>query len=60
MADPGGAPDAAYRPGRARSARYAGLVVATLLTVAGWLGGALPDAPATTPVGIWRGPHGPL
>ncbi|PWR10877.1 DUF2029 domain-containing protein [Micromonospora sicca] len=60
MADPGGAPDAADRPGRARSARYAGLVGATLLTVAGWLGGALPDAPATTPVGIWRGPHGPL
>ncbi|WP_446216202.1 polyprenol phosphomannose-dependent alpha 1,6 mannosyltransferase MptB [Micromonospora sp. IBHARD004] len=53
-------PDAVDRPGRARSARYAGLVGATLLTVAGWLGGALPDAPATTPVGIWRGPHGPL
>ncbi|MEU4779948.1 polyprenol phosphomannose-dependent alpha 1,6 mannosyltransferase MptB [Micromonospora sp. NPDC023633] len=31
-------------PGVARLARYAGLVGAVLLAVAGWLGGALPDA----------------
>ncbi|GAA4567632.1 polyprenol phosphomannose-dependent alpha 1,6 mannosyltransferase MptB [Micromonospora coerulea] len=60
MAGPGEAPDAVDRPARARVARYAGLVGAVLLTVAGWLGGALPDAPATTPAGIWRGPHGPV
>ncbi|WTD64988.1 polyprenol phosphomannose-dependent alpha 1,6 mannosyltransferase MptB [Micromonospora sp. NBC_01638] len=44
----------------ARSARYAGLVGAVLLTVAGYLGGALPDAPlGATPVSIWRAPGGP-
>lgn len=32
--------------GRARAARYAGLAGAALLTVAGWRGGALPDAPS--------------
>lgn len=42
--------------GRARLARYAGLAGAVLLTVAGWLGGALPDIP---PVDPWRAPHGP-
>ncbi|MEU5791090.1 polyprenol phosphomannose-dependent alpha 1,6 mannosyltransferase MptB [Micromonospora purpureochromogenes] len=36
--------------GRARLARYAGLLGAVLLTVAGWLGGALPDIP---PAGPW-------
>ncbi|MET8255099.1 polyprenol phosphomannose-dependent alpha 1,6 mannosyltransferase MptB [Micromonospora sp. NPDC005197] len=44
----------------ARFARYAGLVGAILLTVAGYLGGALPDAPlGATPASIWRAPHGP-
>ncbi|MEH0937659.1 polyprenol phosphomannose-dependent alpha 1,6 mannosyltransferase MptB [Micromonospora psammae] len=33
--------------GRARAARYAGLAGAVLLTVAGWLGGALPRIPPT-------------
>ncbi|MFC4150621.1 polyprenol phosphomannose-dependent alpha 1,6 mannosyltransferase MptB [Micromonospora mangrovi] len=45
---------------RARSVRYAGLLGAGLLAVAGWQGGALPDATGTTPVDIWRGPYGPL
>ncbi|SCL37927.1 alpha-1,6-mannosyltransferase [Micromonospora rhizosphaerae] len=57
MTDRGAAADG---PGRAWAARYAGLVGAVLLTVAGWLGGALPtDAVSSTPVGIWRGAHGP-
>ncbi|WP_433114432.1 polyprenol phosphomannose-dependent alpha 1,6 mannosyltransferase MptB [Micromonospora sp. CA-246542] len=44
----------------ARFARYAGLVGAVLLAVAGYLGGALPDAPLNvTPVSIWRAPVGP-
>ncbi|MGV9214937.1 polyprenol phosphomannose-dependent alpha 1,6 mannosyltransferase MptB [Micromonospora sp. RB23] len=44
----------------ARLARYAGLVGAVLLAVAGYLGGALPDAPLTvTPASIWKAPHGP-
>ncbi|MEV1113219.1 polyprenol phosphomannose-dependent alpha 1,6 mannosyltransferase MptB [Micromonospora sp. NPDC049751] len=44
----------------ARFARYAGLVGAVLLAVAGYLGGALPDAPLNvTPVSIWRAPGGP-
>ncbi|MGC1214971.1 MAG: polyprenol phosphomannose-dependent alpha 1,6 mannosyltransferase MptB [Micromonospora sp.] len=60
MADPGDASDAPDRPDRAGVVRYAGLVGATLLTVAGWLGGALPGAPATTSLlDLWRAPHGP-
>ncbi|MBQ1039966.1 MULTISPECIES: polyprenol phosphomannose-dependent alpha 1,6 mannosyltransferase MptB [unclassified Micromonospora] len=44
----------------ARLARYAGLAGAVLLTVAGYLGGALPDAPlGVTPVSTWRTPDGP-
>ncbi|MFI6259029.1 polyprenol phosphomannose-dependent alpha 1,6 mannosyltransferase MptB [Micromonospora zamorensis] len=44
----------------ARLARYAGLAGAVLLTVAGYLGGALPDAPlGVTPASIWRTPDGP-
>lgn len=40
--------------------RYVGLAGAILLTVAGYLGGALPDAPlGATPVSIWRAPGGP-
>ncbi|MGC4847727.1 polyprenol phosphomannose-dependent alpha 1,6 mannosyltransferase MptB [Micromonospora sp. DT15] len=46
-------------PGAALS-RYAGLVGAVLLAVAGYLGGALPDAPlGVTPASIWRTPDGP-
>ncbi|MBM0240311.1 hypothetical protein JNW88_30280, partial [Micromonospora sp. ATA32] len=57
MTDPG---DRNLRPGAARLARYAGLAGALLLTVAGWLGGALPHAAgSTTPLGIWRSEHGP-
>ncbi|MEV1316619.1 polyprenol phosphomannose-dependent alpha 1,6 mannosyltransferase MptB [Micromonospora arborensis] len=53
-----GAPPAGSR--LARSVRYAGLVGATLLAVAGYLGGALPDAPlGATPVSIWQAPSGP-
>ncbi|MBQ0994410.1 polyprenol phosphomannose-dependent alpha 1,6 mannosyltransferase MptB [Micromonospora sp. H61] len=41
-------------------ARYAGLAGAVLLAVAGYLGGALPDAPlGVTPASIWRTPNGP-
>ncbi|NYH42540.1 alpha-1,6-mannosyltransferase [Micromonospora jinlongensis] len=44
----------------ARLARYAGLAGGVLLTVAGYLGGALPDAPlGVTPASIWRTPDGP-
>ncbi|RAO35958.1 Alpha-(1-_6)-mannopyranosyltransferase [Micromonospora saelicesensis] len=44
----------------ALGARYAGLVGAVLLAVAGYLGGALPDAPlGVTPASIWRTPDGP-
>ncbi|MGC4796861.1 polyprenol phosphomannose-dependent alpha 1,6 mannosyltransferase MptB [Micromonospora saelicesensis] len=44
----------------ASGARYAGLVGAVLLAVAGYLGGALPDAPlGVTPASIWRTPDGP-
>lgn len=47
-------------PLSARLARYAGLAGAVLLTVAGYLGGALPDAPlGVTPASIWRTPDGP-
>ncbi|SCG15024.1 alpha-1,6-mannosyltransferase [Micromonospora echinofusca] len=52
-------------PGAARSARWAGLVGAVLLIVAGWLGGALPRAapapgPADEPwtVALWLGGTG--
>ncbi|WP_444948395.1 polyprenol phosphomannose-dependent alpha 1,6 mannosyltransferase MptB [Micromonospora ureilytica] len=44
----------------ALGARYAGLAGAVLLAVAGYLGGALPDAPlGGTPASIWRTPDGP-
>ncbi|MFI6781916.1 polyprenol phosphomannose-dependent alpha 1,6 mannosyltransferase MptB [Micromonospora sp. NPDC050276] len=44
----------------ASGARYVGLAGAVLLAVAGYLGGALPDAPyGATPVSIWRAPDGP-
>ncbi|MFI7212927.1 polyprenol phosphomannose-dependent alpha 1,6 mannosyltransferase MptB [Micromonospora maritima] len=53
-------PDAPVRPVAATVARYAGLAGAILLTVAGWLGGALPTAPPrTTLAGLWQAPHGP-
>ncbi|TNH30821.1 DUF2029 domain-containing protein [Micromonospora orduensis] len=41
--------------------RYAGLLGAVLLAVAGYLGGALPDAVplGVTPLSIWRAPDGP-
>ncbi|MFE9692710.1 polyprenol phosphomannose-dependent alpha 1,6 mannosyltransferase MptB [Micromonospora sp. NPDC005806] len=53
-------PDGPVRPVAAALARYAGLVGAVLLAVAGWLGGALPDAPLTTRLAdVWRAPHGP-
>ncbi|TDC36292.1 DUF2029 domain-containing protein, partial [Micromonospora sp. 15K316] len=49
------------RRAAAARARYAGLVGAVLLAVAGYLGGALPTLPSgVTPVAIWRGPYGPL
>ncbi|MFG3554969.1 polyprenol phosphomannose-dependent alpha 1,6 mannosyltransferase MptB [Micromonospora sp. NPDC047557] len=55
-----GAPPPLSGPSVTRFARYAGLVGAILLTVAGYLGGALPDAPlGATPASIWRAPHGP-
>ncbi|MEU7572720.1 polyprenol phosphomannose-dependent alpha 1,6 mannosyltransferase MptB [Micromonospora sp. NPDC049240] len=54
-------PDAPVRPVAAALARYAGLAGAVLLTAAGWLGGALPDAPPrTTLAGLWQAPHGPV
>ena len=60
MTDSGEASAAPDRPDRAGVARWAGLVGAALLTVAGWLGGALPAAPDTTSLlGLWRAPHGP-
>ncbi|MFE9193981.1 polyprenol phosphomannose-dependent alpha 1,6 mannosyltransferase MptB [Micromonospora sp. NPDC007208] len=44
----------------ASGARYVGLAGAVLLAVAGYLGGALPDAPlGATPASIWRAPDGP-
>ncbi|WP_433262952.1 polyprenol phosphomannose-dependent alpha 1,6 mannosyltransferase MptB [Micromonospora vinacea] len=47
-------------PLAAWGARYAGLAGAILLAVAGYLGGALPDAPlGVTPASIWRTPNGP-
>ena len=57
---PGLAGAARYAGRAARRARYAGLVGAVLLAVAGYLGGALPDAPlGATPESIWRAPGGP-
>lgn len=59
MTAPGASPPPAD-PGVARTVRYTGLAGAVLLTVAGWLGGALPDSPlGATPVSIWRAPGGP-
>ncbi|MET8280830.1 polyprenol phosphomannose-dependent alpha 1,6 mannosyltransferase MptB [Micromonospora sp. NPDC005174] len=55
-----GAPPPIPGPSTARSARYAGLVGAILLAVAGYFGGALPDAPlGATPQSIWQAPGGP-
>ncbi|MFG1831989.1 polyprenol phosphomannose-dependent alpha 1,6 mannosyltransferase MptB [Micromonospora chersina] len=60
MSEPGAVPDGPVRPVAPALARYAGLAGAVLLTVAGWLGGALPDTPAVTSLGdAWRAPHGP-
>ncbi|MFG1658635.1 polyprenol phosphomannose-dependent alpha 1,6 mannosyltransferase MptB [Micromonospora chersina] len=60
MSEPGAVPDGPVRPVAAALARYAGLAGAALLTVAGWLGGALPDTPAVSSLGdAWRAPHGP-
>ncbi|MFR9778237.1 polyprenol phosphomannose-dependent alpha 1,6 mannosyltransferase MptB [Micromonospora sp. MS34] len=60
MSEPDAVPDGPVRPVAAALARYAGLAGAVLLTVGGWLGGALPDAPVTTSLGgLWRAPHGP-
>ncbi len=52
--------DGPVRPVAPNLARYAGLAGAALLAVAGWLGGALPDAPGNNSLlDIWRTPHGP-
>ncbi|TDB70939.1 polyprenol phosphomannose-dependent alpha 1,6 mannosyltransferase MptB [Micromonospora sp. KC723] len=51
MTEPGPPPD-----DRARAARWTGLAGAALVTVAGWLGGALPTLPPHQP---WRMPYGP-
>lgn len=60
MGEPDGAPDEPVRPVAAALARYAGVAGAVLLSVAGWLGGALPDAPLTTRLAdLWRAPYGP-
>ncbi|WP_233583958.1 polyprenol phosphomannose-dependent alpha 1,6 mannosyltransferase MptB [Micromonospora sp. CV4] len=64
MTDPGAAtaaPEVAADGSlTARAVRYGGLAGAVLLAVAGYLGGALPDAPlGATPVSIWRSPGGP-
>ncbi|MCG5465513.1 polyprenol phosphomannose-dependent alpha 1,6 mannosyltransferase MptB [Micromonospora sp. MED01] len=54
------APGPPAGPPVARVARYVGLAGAVLLAVAGYLGGALPDAPlGVTPASIWRTPDGP-
>ena len=54
-------PDGPVRPVAAGLARYAGLAGVVLLTVAGWLGGALPGTPSrATLAAIWSAPHGPL
>ncbi|MFJ6955670.1 DUF2029 domain-containing protein, partial [Micromonospora aurantiaca] len=54
-------PDGPVRPIAAGLARYTGLAGAVLLTVAGWLGGALPATPPRgTLAAIWAAPHGPV
>ncbi|MET7472373.1 polyprenol phosphomannose-dependent alpha 1,6 mannosyltransferase MptB [Micromonospora sp. NPDC005686] len=54
-------PDGPVRPVAAGLARHAGLAGAVLLTVAGWLGGALPGTPSrATLAAIWASPHGPV
>ncbi|BCL13106.1 polyprenol phosphomannose-dependent alpha 1,6 mannosyltransferase MptB [Micromonospora sagamiensis] len=46
---------------RLRLVRWGGLAGAVLLAVASWLGGVFPEfRPGVTPLGIWRGEHGPL
>ncbi|MCW3814217.1 polyprenol phosphomannose-dependent alpha 1,6 mannosyltransferase MptB [Micromonospora sp. DR5-3] len=60
VSEPGAVPDGPVRPVAAAVARYAGLAGAVLLTVAGWLGGALPGGPLrTTLPGLWQASHGP-
>ncbi len=60
MSKPGAVPDGPVRPVAPAVARYAGLVGAVLLTVAGWLGGSLPDAPLRTSLaGLWHARYGP-
>ncbi|MEW2381891.1 polyprenol phosphomannose-dependent alpha 1,6 mannosyltransferase MptB [Micromonospora sp. NPDC047707] len=56
MTGPGAAPGP-IAPGRALVARYAGLAGAVLLSVAGYVGGALPG---TTADRVWRSADGPL
>ncbi|SCE88471.1 alpha-1,6-mannosyltransferase [Micromonospora viridifaciens] len=54
--------DGPVRPVAADIARYAGLVGAVLLAVAGWLGGALPAAAVAANgslLDMWRAPYGP-
>ncbi|MET7946624.1 polyprenol phosphomannose-dependent alpha 1,6 mannosyltransferase MptB [Micromonospora sp. NPDC005324] len=54
------APGPPPHPSVASAARFVGLAGAVLLAVAGYLGGALPDAPlGVTPASIWRTPDGP-
>lgn len=61
MSEPDAVPDGPVRPVAAALARYAGLLGAVLLTVAGWLGGALPDAPQVDRLAdVWDAPHGPV
>ncbi|MEV0002947.1 polyprenol phosphomannose-dependent alpha 1,6 mannosyltransferase MptB [Micromonospora sp. NPDC050980] len=60
MGEPDAVPDGPVGPVAAAVARYAGLAGAVLLTIAGWLGGALPDAPLrTTLAGLWHAAYGP-
>ncbi|MGW5669468.1 polyprenol phosphomannose-dependent alpha 1,6 mannosyltransferase MptB [Micromonospora sp. NPDC003776] len=60
MREPDAVPDGPVRPVGAAYARYAGLLGAVLLTVAGWLGGALPDAPPVDRLAdVWHARHGP-
>ncbi|MGW1057880.1 polyprenol phosphomannose-dependent alpha 1,6 mannosyltransferase MptB [Micromonospora rubida] len=57
MTVPGDPPAPSRR--RAALARWAGLLGAVLLTVAGWLGGALPELTGGSPIDTWPGPRGP-
>ncbi|MCW3844247.1 polyprenol phosphomannose-dependent alpha 1,6 mannosyltransferase MptB [Micromonospora yasonensis] len=60
MTEPDAVRDGPVGPIAAATARYAGLLGTVLLAVAGWLGGALPDAPLVDRlVDLWRAPHGP-